>query len=99
VFDQITFQRVEGKKNKHHITFLGLSTCGFCKRGIAFLNENGFEYEYIYVDKIDPKTKKAIVEEFRDKFDTRLHYPTIIIDDEHYEMGFVRPAWEKRLEV
>jgi hypothetical protein len=39
------------------------------------------------------------VDEFREKFDTRLHYPTIIVDNEHYEMGFVRPAWEKRLGV
>ncbi len=99
MFDSIAFQKVEGKNRKHHIMLLGLSTCGFCKRGIAFLDEHGIEYEYLFVDKISPKEKKSIVDEFREKFDTRLHYPTIIVDNEHYEMGFVRPAWEKRLGV
>lgn len=99
MFEGITFQKVEGRNNGRRIQLLGLSTCGFCKRGIAFLNENGIEYEYLFVDKIAPKDKKSIVDEFREKFDTRLHYPTIVIDGEHYEMGFVRPAWEKRLGV
>lgn len=97
MFDTNQFIQVQGKKNTKRIQFLGLSTCGFCKRAIAFLDENKFSYEYLYVDKLPPEEKKAIVEEFRKAFDVRLHYPTIIIDNEHYEMGFIRPNWEKKL--
>lgn len=99
MFENTTFKTVEGSRKDHTIQLLGLSTCGFCKRGIAFLDEHNIEYEFVFVDKIPPKEKKAIVDEFREKFGTRLHYPTIIIDGERYEMGFVRPTWEKELGV
>jgi glutaredoxin len=31
----------------HHVTFYGLSTCGWCKRTKRFLDANGVEYKLI----------------------------------------------------
>jgi hypothetical protein len=94
VFDQITFQRVEGKHPGPKIQFLALSTCGFCRRGQDFLAEVGLGYEYVHLDLLDPEVKAGVKAEFKDKFGTTLSYPALVVDGERQTVGFVRRHWE-----
>ncbi|MDC7233417.1 MAG: glutaredoxin family protein [Spirochaetales bacterium] len=97
MFDQITFNKAEGGRTDKKITLLGLTTCSFCKKGKQFLDDNGFSYDYLFLDKIDPEVKKKMKEEFSEKFNKRLSYPTLIIDNEEILTGFIRIAWEQEL--
>ena len=63
MFEYIDFQRKEGYRNKGDLKFFGLSTCGFCKRAMSFLSDNGIQYDCVLVDEIDPELKKKAKEE------------------------------------
>ncbi len=97
MFDSLNYETVEGKNTEKKLTLFALTTCSFCKKAKAFLEENGFQYRYINMDKIDPDEKREFKEEFAGKFNKRLTYPTLLIDDEELLTGFIRIAWEKEL--
>ncbi|MDA3957384.1 glutaredoxin [Oceanispirochaeta sp.] len=97
MFDNIEFNSIPGNRDKHRLRFMGLTTCGFCRKAKQFLDDNDFSYEYLYLDKIDPDEKKKLKIEFSEHFDKRLSYPTLIIDDKEILTGFIRIAWEQEL--
>ncbi len=97
MFDYIEFETREGEKNEKEITLLGLTTCSFCRKGKDFLDQQGFSYRYLFLDKLDPDVKKQMKAEFTDTFNKRLSYPTLIIDGKEILTGFIRIAWEKEL--
>lgn len=97
MFDNLEFDKSEGSRSDHKLTLLGLTTCSFCKKGKQFLDDHDLNYEYLFLDKIDPELKKKMKIEFTEKFDKRLSYPTLIIDNEEILTGFIRIAWEKEL--
>ena len=57
-----------------------LSTCMHCKAVKRFLKENGIDYDYIDVDKLNDKEKDKVEEEVL-KITGGLRFPTIIIGD------------------
>lgn len=97
MFDYIDFEKEEGSRSVQKLILLGLSTCSFCKKGKQFLDDHGFSYSYLYLDKIDPELKKKMKDEFSEKYTKRLSYPTLIINDGDILTGFIRIAWEKEL--
>ncbi|MDC7240313.1 MAG: glutaredoxin domain-containing protein [Spirochaetales bacterium] len=97
MFDYIEFESADGEKKEKDIILLGLTTCSFCRKGKEFLDQNGFSYRYLYLDKIDPDIKKRMKADFTDTFDRRLSYPTLIVDEKEILTGFIRIAWEKEL--
>ncbi|MBF9015498.1 MULTISPECIES: glutaredoxin [unclassified Oceanispirochaeta] len=97
MFDNVDFSKSEGSRTDHKLTLLGLTTCSFCKKGKQFLDDNDFSYDYLFLDKIDTELKKKMKIEFTEKYDKRLSYPTLIIDDKEILTGFIRIAWEKEL--
>ena len=97
MFDWVSFEKHEGSWKEKDVIVLALSTCGFCKRGMEFLDKNDIEYRYVHVDELTPEEKKRISEEFKDKFGQRGLYPTIIVDDADYQLGFIEKAWRKTL--
>ena len=52
MIDTLKFEMKDGDRTSPPITVYALSTCGFCKRSMAFLEANGFAYRFIYLDKI-----------------------------------------------
>lgn len=72
--------KVEGSKKDHHVLLYALSTCGWCKMTKAFLKDNGIEFEYIDVDKLDAKDKEIVNKDIKNR-GGRLAFPTLIIDD------------------
>jgi len=97
VFENVEFSKSSGKRNDHALRLMGLTTCSFCRKAKEFLDENEFSYEYLFLDKIDPDVKKVLKQEFAEKFDKRMSYPTLIIDDKDILTGFIRVAWEQEL--
>ena len=97
MLNTIDFEIKEGSRSDRKLNLLALTTCGFCKKAKAFLDENDFRYEFTYMDKIDPLAKKEFKAAFSERYGKRLTYPTLMIDDNEILTGFIRIAWEKEL--
>ncbi|MEO0071984.1 MAG: glutaredoxin family protein [candidate division WOR-3 bacterium] len=80
------FIRVPGV-NKGKIVLYALSTCGWCKKTKTFLREHNIAYNYIDVDLLVPKDREQVLEEVR-KWNPRLSFPTIVINDEICIVGY-----------
>jgi len=55
-----------------------LSTCMHCRATKRFLKENGIEFDYVDVDKLDGKERDNVREEVL-KLTGDLRFPTIVI--------------------
>lgn len=99
ILESVQYTEVPGQRDNHAITVYALSTCGFCKRALAFLNDNNFAYRYIYVDLIPLETKNEIKEALKNKFKVNIAFPFAVIDDTKYLVGFIEADWKKELGV
>ena len=87
-------QTVEGSKKNRDITLLTLSTCMWCKKCKAWLNERDIQYRYVDVDKINFEEKTKILEYLREKYQSRISYPFMICDNE-YVVGYNPGKYEE----
>ena len=99
ILDTVEYTKVEGIRGEHSVTVYALSTCGFCKRAIAFLNDKQYSYRYIHVDQIPLETKNQIKEELKTKFKVNVTFPFAVIDDSKYLVGFIEADWKKELGI
>ncbi len=99
MFEQVDFTAVPGTKTEHDIAILALSTCGFCKRGMEFLQAQHFAYRFIYLDLIPPELKQQVKEEFKTKFQSSLSYPALVLDRQKMTIGFIKRHWEELLGI
>jgi glutaredoxin len=99
MFDWLTFNEVSGSHDEKKIQVLALKSCAFCKRAMEFLGKHDIAYEYAYVDDLSGQDKKRLKEEFKDRFGERPLFPTVIVDDADYQLGFIEKAWEKMLNL
>ncbi len=89
----------QGTRNDHSIMVYALSTCGFCKRALAFLDTNNFSYRYLYVDLIPVDVKNTIKQELKERFKENVAFPFAVIDDKKYLVGFIEADWRATLQV
>jgi len=89
-------ETVEGSKKNRDITILTLSTCMWCKKCKAWLNDRNVKYRYVDVDKIDFKEKSKILDYLRDKYQSRISYPFMICEDE-FVVGYNPNRYEDLL--
>lgn len=87
----------DGDQRSHDIVVYALSTCGFCKRALSFLEEKGIAYKYIYVDLLPLETKNEIKKILREQFKENVAFPFAVIDDSDHLVGFIKPDWERTL--
>jgi len=97
MLDYDVFIREEGKNNDTQVTLLGLSTCGFCKRAVRWLKEQEVSFQYSYIDKIDKEVKEKIKSEIRERFDIKLLYPILIVEEKKTVTGFTPEKYRKAL--
>jgi len=64
---------------------------------MAFLKDHNWEFQYVFVDKIDAELKQKAKEDFKKVFDSRLSFPTLLIDNQDFLSGFIKVAWEDAL--
>jgi glutaredoxin-like protein NrdH len=70
----------EEVKEYDEIIFYGLSTCMWCRKTRALLDEKNIEYKGIYVNELDGEEKNRVSEEVK-KLNPNRSYPTIKIGD------------------
>ena len=80
------------------MTLYALSTCGWCKKTKAFLDENDVEYNVVYVDLLDKADKEETLVEVR-KWNARSSFPTVVIDDTDSVAGFKEARLREILEL
>jgi len=78
--ENLEFTRVEGEKNPCDTQVYALSTCGFCRRALAFLRDNKITFRYIYVDQLSYDLRQKIKRDLLGKFEERIGFPFTVID-------------------
>jgi glutaredoxin len=64
-----------------------LSTCGWCRKCKAFLEDNHVDYTCYDVDLLEGEEKQR-VKQALERYNPRRSYPTIVIDDAEVIVGF-----------
>lgn len=93
------FTHEPGEKKGCKITVYALSTCGFCKRALAFLRDNSVDFNFVYVDKLDKETRDKITKDLKERFNRRVAFPFLIIDDQECMVGFNTEKYENMLDI
>lgn len=99
MIEGLLYTEEKGTNEPCDITVFALSTCGFCKRGLKFLRDNSIKFKYIYVDHLDEPTKEKLKASLTGRFNTRIGYPFLVMDDKEFLRGFVQHEWEQKLLV
>jgi glutaredoxin-like protein NrdH len=97
MIDTLKFEQKDGEKTSPLITVYALSTCGFCKRSMTFLEANNYAYRFIYLDKIPLDSKTEVKKELKEKFKTDIAFPFVTVGDSDYLVGFIEVDWKKTL--
>lgn len=97
MLETLEYTTVEGSRKDHEITIFALSTCGFCKRAMAFLDARDVAYRYVYVDKIPLETKTEVKRLLKEKYTEDVAFPFATIDSKEHLVGFVEADWKLSL--
>ena len=79
-------QHIEGQ-NKGKLVLFALSTCGWCKKTRALIEDLNADYEYVYVDLLKGKERDEVVEIVK-KWNPQVSFPTLVINDKKTIVGF-----------
>jgi len=77
---------VEGRESVPLLLY-ALSTCGWCKKTKALLNELGVAYEYIDLDGLDGEEKEQARDEVR-QWNPNCSLPTLVVNNHECVVGF-----------
>jgi glutaredoxin len=78
---------VIGRLSVHKVMLYALSTCGWCKKTKQFFDDNGIDYDYVYVDKLDSSELEQVMAEVQ-KWNPSINFPTVVVDDKTVVVGF-----------
>jgi glutaredoxin-like protein NrdH len=88
-------KHVAGKK-KGKVMLYALSTCGWCKKTKALLNELGIEYDYCDVDLLKGDEQDEVFKIIH-KYNPEHNFPTMIINNRRCIVGFKEDDIRKAL--
>ena len=83
-------------KNKGNIMLFALSTCGWCKKTKALLNELGVEYHYVDVDQLKGAEQESVIDEMG-KYNPATNFPTMVLGSGKVIIGFKEDDIRKAL--
>jgi glutaredoxin len=72
-------QHVPGNRKDKKVYLWALSTCMWCKKTKKWLEDNGVEYTYEFVDLLEGEDRDRAVAEV-EKHNSAVSFPTILID-------------------
>ncbi|MCK5736132.1 MAG: glutaredoxin family protein [Spirochaetaceae bacterium] len=98
MFNNYTWQTIEGKGQAENLTLFSLSTCGFCHSARKYLKDRGLAFQYLELDTIPAEDKTGIKDEFKGKFGRRPSFPTLVINGERFLIGFIKGHWDEEIE-
>ena len=79
-------QHVEGQ-DKGKLVLFALSTCGWCKKTRALIEDLNADYDYVYVDLLKGEERDEAVEMIK-KWNPQVSFPTLVVNDEKCIVGF-----------
>ena len=85
-------------KNAGKVLLYALSTCAWCKKTKAFLNEAGVEYSYVDVDLAPPSEEQQVINDVK-HWNPSCSFPTIVINDAICIVGFQPDKLKEALKV
>lgn len=89
-------ETVQGTKNqKGEIFLLAISTCMWCKKGKRWLNEQGYSYSYLDIDKIPVKKKNQLKEDIEKVFGVKPRFPFLIVNKVQFDSGYNPSIWKE----
>ena len=77
---------VEGE-NAGKVMLYALSTCVWCKKTRALLEDLGIEFDYVYVDLLSEDEEESAINEIK-KHNPDGAMPTLVMDDDKCIIGF-----------
>lgn len=99
MLETLSYTPVAGAKSAPPITVYALSTCGFCKRAMRFLDEHGFPYRYIHIDQIPIEIKTELKKELKEKYKADIAFPFVTVGESDHLVGFIEVDWKRTLGV
>lgn len=78
---------VHGPHDDRHIVFYGLSTCVWCKRTRKFLEDQGVQFDYVYIDKLKGQERAEAIEQVRG-WNSAVSFPTVVVGDATCVVGY-----------
>ena len=78
---------VAGNRQDHEVVFYGLTTCVWCERTRAFLEESDVGFDYVYVDMLEGDDRARAIEEIK-RANPRMNFPTVVIDGTTTVVGY-----------
>ena len=96
---KIDYKTVPGTIKDRKLKLYALSTCAFCRKAMTYLEEQGYEFQYIYLDRIDFDLKREAKKELKSTYDNIPVFPILTIDDSDAISGFAEPKWAERLGI
>lgn len=73
--------------NKGKVVLYALSTCQWCRKTKELLKDLNIDYYYIDVDLTEGEERKELLDDL-EKYNPDRSFPTIVIDDSDYIIGF-----------
>lgn len=83
-------QSVEGK-NVGDVFMFALSTCIWCRKTKALLNELGIAYRYVDVDLAEGDARQEVMD-LLTRWNKARSFPTLVVNDERTIIGFDEAA-------
>jgi len=79
--------KVSGLHSENRIAFYGLSTCIWCKRTRQYLESEGVEFDFAYVDLLPGQEREEVLSRIR-QWNPATSFPTIVINDTRCVVGY-----------
>ena len=77
---------VDGE-NRGAVRLFALSTCGWCRKTKALLEELGVEYEYKYVDLLTGAERDEAIKQV-ERWNPARSFPTMVVNEVRSIVGF-----------
>jgi len=73
-------QHVPGTRKDKKVFVWALSTCMWCKKAKKFLEDNGVEFSYVFVDTLDEEEREKALKDV-EKYNSSVSFPTILVEN------------------
>ena len=97
MIETLEYTVVDGENKKHDVKVYALSTCGFCRKGLKYLREKSVKHQYIHIDQLDYEVKQKVKGELKEKFNKRIAFPLLVVDDKEALVGFTESEWKSKI--
>jgi len=92
----VEYTHVDGE-DKGSIRLFALSTCVWCRKTKRLLDSMNVAYDYVFMDLLDSDDRNSVLDEI-EKWNPRVSFPTIVINNEQAIIGFKEKKIRKAIE-